>query len=358
MSKQLGFMENTEEDETSSLHDRFVVPPFSVLSARQGYWQKRKKQWMGLGIKGETTRESMTTKSGEGGREGTVPGYYDKKEQKERELGRELSKEEFVEEYLYDMMPEDSTVKSTESGGVLSVFDPVLTELNYRWFCPQGGHILDPFAGGPVRGIVAKELGHNYTGVELRKEQVRANKNNLQNIYDNPDQTDKENIIWKQGNSTKIKEIVSDKYDFIFSCPPYYDLEVYSQEEGELSAKENYENFLDSYKTIIKESVDLLKDNRFAAFVVQNIRGEHYYHDFVGDTIRIFEEAGMGFYNEAILVTPLGTVQLRAGKHFQALRKLEKTHQNLLIFYKGDIDKIREYDIDSQNLQRAMQNLG
>ena len=34
-----------------SLADRFVVPPFSVLDARQGYWQERKWQWLGLGIK-------------------------------------------------------------------------------------------------------------------------------------------------------------------------------------------------------------------------------------------------------------------------------------------------------------------
>lgn len=37
----------------------------------------------------------------------------------------------------------------------------------------EGGTILDPFAGGSVRGIVANFLGFNYTGLELRPEQVR-----------------------------------------------------------------------------------------------------------------------------------------------------------------------------------------
>ncbi|MGB3312861.1 MAG: DNA methyltransferase, partial [Albidovulum sp.] len=56
-----------------------------------------------------------------------------------------------------------------------SIFDPVLCEIAYRWFCPQGGTVLDPFAGGSVRGIVASQLGRAYVGIELRAEQVAAN---------------------------------------------------------------------------------------------------------------------------------------------------------------------------------------
>lgn len=40
-----------------------------------------------------------------------------------------------------------------------SIFDPVLCELAYSWFCPLDGKVLDPFAGGSVRGIVAAYLG-------------------------------------------------------------------------------------------------------------------------------------------------------------------------------------------------------
>jgi len=50
-----------EDDEGKSqprltLSDRFVVPPFSVLDARQGYWQERKRQWLALGIQSELGR--------------------------------------------------------------------------------------------------------------------------------------------------------------------------------------------------------------------------------------------------------------------------------------------------------------
>ena len=45
--------------------------------------------------------------------------------------------------------------ESDEPYSGTSVFDPVLCEVAYRWFSPPGGHVLDPFAGGSVRGILA-----------------------------------------------------------------------------------------------------------------------------------------------------------------------------------------------------------
>jgi ParB-like chromosome segregation protein Spo0J len=40
----------------ASLAERFGVPPFSVLDARQGYWQDRKRAWLALGIQSELGR--------------------------------------------------------------------------------------------------------------------------------------------------------------------------------------------------------------------------------------------------------------------------------------------------------------
>ena len=48
------------------------------------------------------------------------------------------------------------------------------------------------------------------------------------------------------------------------------------------------------------------------------------------------ERAGAHYYNEAILVTPAGSLPIRAGKQFAASRKLGKTHQNVLTFCKGN----------------------
>jgi len=40
----------------SVLAQTFSYPPFSVLNAREGWWQERKRQWLSLGIKSEVGR--------------------------------------------------------------------------------------------------------------------------------------------------------------------------------------------------------------------------------------------------------------------------------------------------------------
>ena len=39
-----------------NLADRFMIPPFSVMNAREGWWQDRKRAWLALGIKSELGR--------------------------------------------------------------------------------------------------------------------------------------------------------------------------------------------------------------------------------------------------------------------------------------------------------------
>ena len=45
-----------QEQARSTLAERFLIPPFSVLDARQGYWQARKSAWIALGIQSELGR--------------------------------------------------------------------------------------------------------------------------------------------------------------------------------------------------------------------------------------------------------------------------------------------------------------
>ncbi len=235
--------------------------------------------------------------------------------------------QKYAGRYEYDMQP----VKTETGEAGISIFDPVLCELLYRWFSPKDGVILDPFAGGSVRGIVASKLERNYTGIDLRAEQIEENREQAKVIC-------KSHIPqWHVGDSLKIKDHCKDlQADFIFSCPPYADLEVYSDLPEDISNM-TYPDFKKTYFEIIKESCSLLKMNRFACFVVGEARDKDgNYYGLVPDTIQAFREAGLEFYNEAILVTAIGSLPIRAARPFIAARKLGKTHQNVLIFLKGE----------------------
>lgn len=469
---------------TGPVAEKFLVPPFTVLDARSRSWQDRKRAWVRLGIQGELGRDGL------GDTCVTPMSYFNK--------------------------------GKTISGDAGSIFDPLLCELAYRWFCPKGGQVVDSFAGGSVRGIVATLLGYKYWGCDLRQKQITANYEQASTICPETDVetknglvkvnvsgkmlrqkfhpceenfikevckgrccqgTDKivvtvhpseEEWITKLGAEVKDGLIVADKRglcpfksddglctihgddkpfgckaspftlnkndtlivrnryrmlkcykcegsapayeahqwsleqifgvdetarivslvqqgddkipafipldhynmlrendnikhgrsvqntsknlnwvcgdsaveldkapkaDFIFSCPPYGNLEKYSDDPNDISNM-SHEDFIEVYRTIIKKSIDTLKDNRFACFVVGDFRGKDgYYKNFVANTIEAFVDAGAPLYNEAILVTPTGSASIRVTKQFNSGRKLCKLHQNVLVFCKGDPKK-------------------
>lgn len=316
------------------LKTQFLIPPLSVLDARQGYWQTRKKTWISLGIKSEEGRgndESRDNKN-TGGllmKSWTAhPAFYKQKTDKEKELGRKLNTAEFAENYF--VIPDDGLSSGT------SVFDPVLCEIAYRWFAPQSAEILDPFAGGSVRGIVAAMLGHHYVGIDLRDEQVQANRRQWESLRMPSAFQGAPVPRWIAADSRTLDQQDVGEVDLVFSCPPYADLEVYSDDDRDLSNLE-YEKFREVYFQIIAKSCAKLRQHRFAVFVVGEVRGKRgAYYDFVGDTIRAFQAAGLDYYNEAVLVTSVGSVAMRVAKQMMASRKIGKTHQNVLIFKKGD----------------------
>lgn len=53
----------TRQQGMGTLSDRFGVPPFSVLNAREGWWQDRKRAWIALGIQSELGRGETTSTS-------------------------------------------------------------------------------------------------------------------------------------------------------------------------------------------------------------------------------------------------------------------------------------------------------
>lgn len=287
-----------EKIETNPLlRDKFIEPPFSVLDTKSGNWQNRKRIWNGIGIKSEVGRKDDITYKGA------------------------------IKSFDYYRQKEGKCKRSKEQG--TSIFDPALCEVLYHWFVNENGSILDPFAGGSVRGIVANYLGYKYTGIELRPEQVESNREQALNILEVNNQPQ-----WYVGDSNIVLDELNNKYDFVFSCPPYANLEVYSELDGDISNM-NYDDFLNAYESIIEKSCKLLKNGGFACFVVGEVRDKKgNYIGFVPDTIKAFEKAGVNYYNEAILLNPVASASMRANRQFSAGQKLVKIHQNVLIFKK------------------------
>lgn len=309
--------EEYTEQTPITLREKFIVPPFSVLDARNGEWQKRKKSWLKI-IKSGNGRSDVLLGKG-----------------------------------LLELAQRGGNTQLTGT----SIFDPVLCEVLINWFSPKKGKIIDPFAGGSVRGLVSSYLDRTYFGNDLSEEQIEENtkqyemlkkeKNFFGGILKKPN--------WSVGDSTKIDDIIKEEdFDLLFTCPPYGDLEIYSDKEEDLSNMD-YEEFLEKYQEIITKSANKLKENAFACIVVGEIRDKNgIYRNFIGDTIKCAENAGLKYYNEIILVTMCGTLPLRAGRAFETSRKVGNTHQKALVFYKKKDEKSFQEFIDTFEKNRDL----
>lgn len=285
-----------------SLQDKFVVPPFSILDTRQGYWKARKKTWREMiGDVGESRENTLDSETG---------------------------------------------IMSSLNNGV-SILDPVMAEVVCKWFGIEDGKAFDCFAGDTVFGYVAASLGMSFTGIELREEQAALNNERVQGLDAHYVCDDGQNVL---------NHIAKDTQDLLFSCPPYYDLEVYSDKPNDASNQSTYEGFIQILENAFTGAIQCLKQNRFAIIVVGDIRSkEGCYYDFTGDIKRIFKNNNMPLYNECIIIEPLGTLPQRVQRYMRN-RKVGKCHQNVLVFYKGDVKEIpnnfKEIEYASEDVEQ------
>lgn len=283
-----------------SLTDDFVVPPFSVLDRRSGLWQDRKRRWLtDYAIKSEVGRKDDLA------------------------FGRSILDNPAYGGY--------GSLTGT------SVFDPVLCELVYRWFSAPNARVLDPYCGGSVRGIVASVLGCRYTGIDIRQEQVDANKAQI-GLCTGP------TPWWLVGDATNLDScLVGYQYDLVFSCPPYADLEVYSDDPRDISTWD-YDDFLAGHAKSIRDACARLVDNRFAVWVIGDVRDRTgTYRGLHHAAVDAFLASGLRVINECILVDPAGTAPVRSRRPFEANRKVTLTHQHVLVFVKGDVRKAADW---------------
>jgi len=310
----VGFTEELEAEEDdkkveaiTKLQDKFIVPPFSVLNAREGYWQDRKSYWNILISDNGESRDNIESKVN-----AIVKNWENKP-------------------YKGGVIRENS----------ISILDSVLAEIINKWFGLPGGKTFDCFAGDTVFGYVSSYVGNTFTGIELRKSQSDLNNQRVKGMNANYICDDGRNVL----NHLEINS-----QDLLFSCPPYFDLEIYSDLPNDASNQKEYKDFIHILDVAFSNSIKCLKDNRFAVIVCGDIRNEKgNYYRFPDDIKDIFYKNGLILYNELILVQSVGNGALRANRYMNS-RKVVKMHEQVLVFFKGNPKEIKlifpKIDID------------
>ena len=340
MAKEMGTTANQtsgqaalvgEEWGTKTLAGDFILPPFDSMNTQRGEWQSRKRLWidlLGLGktedMGRETGLQSNTDKAWRIATPVRQPTFYSQKAKWERENGRAITTGEF--KHLF--VPTGS-----ERINLTSQFDPVLAEVMYHWYTIPGWRTFDPFGGGVERGLVSAYLGRPYAGIELRPQQVEANRSLAERI-DLPARAE-----WLEGDARETKAIMTayPAADFILTCPPYWDLEKYSDRPDDVSNM-SLADFLQALDVVIESSLAVLKPDRFAVMVMGDRRHgkrrqwAHLPHMMTAS----FEAHGAALHNDIVMTTAIGSKPQIARYSFERRRTLMPMYEHVLVFCKGD----------------------
>ncbi len=208
--------------------------------------------------------------------------------------------------------------------GTHSVFPaPLMEMIIVRYGGEQGSKILDAFAGGPPRGLVAAIMGHQYVGFEIRQEQIDENEQLLKTLK-------LKGATYVKGDGTHLD--YDGDFDCAITCPPYYNLEVYSDQRDDISNLGSYSEFNASMYLCALSHKERMKPGSFVCIIVGNFRDKiGTLVNFPGDTINNFQEAGFIFWQDIILSKNFASAAVRAGNAWKG-RKLIPRHERLLVF--------------------------
>jgi hypothetical protein len=226
---------------------------------------------------------------------------------------------------------------SKSFNGNASVLDPVACEVILRFFMPTNGkRVYNPFGGGVQFGFVTGSYGYEYIASEIRQNQCDANNILCQDL--------KRPAKWIKSDSSKYTP--EGKFDLCFTCPPYYKVEEYIDyngeiPEGELNSISTYEQFRDTLFEGYKKGIEALNDNCFFVVMTGDSRDKKGgYYGCEAEHELFFKSQGLHIYNKIVYLECEFT-RLAHAKKTLNYRKFPKREQKILVFYKGDISKIK-----------------
>jgi len=150
-------------------------------------------------------------------------------------------------------------------------FKPVIAKFIYDTYVPANGNIVDPCAGfsGRLCGAISSNRNLNYIGIDPDSKTIEGGLK-CASFFKN-------DYSFRTGFHLGCAEDVmlslrSDYYDLVFTSPPYFDVEEYSEDKDQSSVKfPVYQDWLDGFLyKIVDESYRVLKTGSHLAINIKN----------------------------------------------------------------------------------------
>ena len=220
-------------------------------------------------------------------------------------------------------------VKVGGGARALSKFNSENCKNIINFFTSENDVVLDPFAGR-TRAIIANELNRKYVGFELTEKYFPQEKSENRVIY-NMDSLNMSNVL-----NNHI-------FDLVFTCPPYWNMEKYSDDPNDLSTFKTYDLFLNGCNKRLVKATKYLKEDGFLIVVLMDFRQKGKFYSWHNDTINYFHKNTDFKLYDTILweMSPAKRQPL----YPQALlnRRMLNTHEYCLVFNRKTQPELREF---------------
>jgi len=175
-------------------------------------------------------------------------------------------------------------------------FRPSIAKYLYQRYVPDNGNILDPCSGfsGRLLGCISSGKNLNYTGIDPDSRTALGNMKCagfFAKQFENNERKYKFGFNFHLGCAEDVMKTLEDKkYDFIFTSPPYFSVEKYSDLPDQSCNKfSNYDVwFRDFLCVIASESFRVLKDDGRFSINIKNYEK----HTIADDLIKYCESIG------------------------------------------------------------------
>jgi hypothetical protein len=209
-----------------------------------------------------------------------------------------------------------------------SIMAAELVEFFVKYYAKPGDLYLDPFMGQGVRMQVAHRLGLHYVGTDVSEEFFRYVDAVRKKIDD---------------GTTRIETYLADARDphmvpdgagdFSFHSPPYWDIEYYGDEPGQLGSG-TYDEFLAGMEQVAKAWLPKFRQGAFHVVNVNDFRREGRFYAYHSDTIVMFKQAGWRLHDTWIVDGLIAGLPRAFAVDKNSHRIAPKVHEYALVFCK------------------------
>jgi hypothetical protein len=222
-----------------------------------------------------------------------------------------------------------SQVKCGRGSGGTSIMPAELVAFFVKYYSRPGETYLDPFMGQGVQMQVAKLLGLHYHGYDLSAE-FFAYIDAVRGKIDDGKTT----ISITHGDSRDPANVPDNVGDFSFHSPPYWDIEFYGTEDGQLGYQQTYDDFLSGMEQVARAWLPKFKSGAWHVVNVNDFRKDGRYYAYHADTISLFRRAGWVLCDTWIIEGLVGGLPKAFAVDFNLKRIAPKVHEYALVFRK------------------------